>query len=52
MLRCVQVLGALYTTNDGMISATGLNRALVTGAKAGGAQVINSTPKQVRYDKV
>ncbi|VDO19271.1 unnamed protein product [Heligmosomoides polygyrus] len=45
------VLGALYTTNDGMISATGLNRALVTGAKAGGAQVINSTPKKVRYDK-
>ncbi|PIO63390.1 FAD dependent oxidoreductase [Teladorsagia circumcincta] len=46
-----QILGALYTTNDGMISASGLNRALVTGAKAGGVQVINSTPKTVRYDK-
>ncbi|KAK6026054.1 FAD dependent oxidoreductase [Ostertagia ostertagi] len=45
------ILGALYTTNDGMISASGLNRALVTGAKAGGVQVVNSTPKTVRYDK-
>ncbi|VDL79466.1 unnamed protein product [Nippostrongylus brasiliensis] len=46
-----QVLGALYTTNDGMISATGLNRALVAGAKTGGAKVILSSPKSVRYDK-
>ncbi|KJH45283.1 FAD dependent oxidoreductase [Dictyocaulus viviparus] len=47
-----QVLGALYTTNDGMISASGLNRALVKGAKAGGAQIVNSTPISIRYDKV
>ncbi|KAK6729820.1 hypothetical protein RB195_006711 [Necator americanus] len=46
-----QVLGALYTTNDGMVSASGLNRALVAGAKAGGVQVVNSEPKSVRYDK-
>ncbi|EYB90726.1 hypothetical protein Y032_0215g2364 [Ancylostoma ceylanicum] len=46
-----QILGALYTTNDGMISASGLNRALVAGAKAGGVQVVNSEPKVVRYDK-
>ncbi|KAK5965794.1 Dimethylglycine dehydrogenase mitochondrial [Trichostrongylus colubriformis] len=46
-----QILGALYTTNDGMVSSSGLNKALVTGAKAGGVEVINSTPKTVRYDK-
>ncbi|KIH65471.1 FAD dependent oxidoreductase [Ancylostoma duodenale] len=46
-----QILGALYTTNDGMVSASGLNRALVAGAKAGGVQVVNSEPKVVRYDK-
>ncbi|KAK6045805.1 FAD dependent oxidoreductase [Cooperia oncophora] len=46
-----QILGALYTTNDGMISASGLNRALVTGAKAGGVQVVTSSPKTIRYDK-
>ncbi|VDO71309.1 unnamed protein product [Haemonchus placei] len=46
-----QILGALYTTNDGMISASGLNKALVVGAKAGGVEVINSNPNSVRYDK-
>ncbi|KAE9418545.1 hypothetical protein Angca_007510, partial [Angiostrongylus cantonensis] len=51
ILDIKQVLGALYTSNDGMISASGLNRALVSGAKAGGARVIHSTPKSIRYDK-
>ncbi|KAJ1370391.1 hypothetical protein KIN20_032105 [Parelaphostrongylus tenuis] len=51
ILDIKQILGALYTSNDGMISSTGLNRALVSGAKAGGAQVLNSTPKSIRYDK-
>ncbi|KHJ91193.1 FAD dependent oxidoreductase [Oesophagostomum dentatum] len=45
------ILGALYTTNDGMISASGLNRALIAGAKKGGVQVVNSELKTVHYDK-
>ncbi|ULU09600.1 hypothetical protein L5515_000269 [Caenorhabditis briggsae] len=47
-----RVLGALHTTNDGTISARALTQALVVGAKAGGAQVIDGAiPREIRYDK-
>ncbi|KHJ83513.1 FAD dependent oxidoreductase, partial [Oesophagostomum dentatum] len=46
-----EILGALYTSNDGVVSAAGLNEALMAGARKGGVQVIKSEPKTVRYDK-
>ncbi|VDM65441.1 unnamed protein product, partial [Strongylus vulgaris] len=45
------ILGALYTTNDGVLSAEGLTRALFAGATKGGLQSINSEPKKISYDK-
>ncbi|CAD6184521.1 unnamed protein product [Caenorhabditis auriculariae] len=51
-IDCSQILGALYTTNDGTVSSRGLTQALVAGAKSGGVQVIDGAiPRQIRYDK-
>lgn len=48
-----EVIGGLYTTNDGYINARALNRALIKGAINGGTQVIaENMPQFIRYDKV
>ncbi|PAV88322.1 hypothetical protein WR25_07568 [Diploscapter pachys] len=45
------ILGALHTTSDGCVSASGLTRALISGAKSGGVQVREGMPKFIKYDK-
>lgn len=48
-----EILGALYTTNDGVVSARGLTKALVSGAKANGVKVVSGTiPQSITFDKV
>lgn len=44
ILDTSKIVGALYTTGDGYISAEGLTRALAKGAQAGGAEIIEQCP--------
>ncbi|KAF8366343.1 hypothetical protein PRIPAC_84172, partial [Pristionchus pacificus] len=47
-----EILGGLYTSNDGYVNSKGLNKAFVNGAKSRGASVVNQTiPDFIRYDK-
>ncbi|CAI4222420.1 unnamed protein product [Auanema sp. JU1783] len=47
-----KVLGALYTTNDGTISAQGLTKSLIRGVRDSGGDVQDgAVPTMIRYDK-
>lgn len=44
ILDTSKILGALYTTGDGYISAEGLTRAFAKGAQDKGAEIIEQCP--------